>query len=80
MWELFADYVFFLLKIATLLVAVVVFIIIVAAIKRSKSEDEQLQVQELNERQQDLKETLQEEWLEEKNKKQIGRASCRERV
>ena len=71
MWELFADYVFFLLKIATLLVAVVVFIIIVAAIKRSKSEGEQLQVQELNERQQDLKETLQEEWLEEKNKKQL---------
>src|SRR5690554_725799 len=43
----------------------------VTAIKRSREGDEQLQVQELNERQQDLRLSLQEEWLDSKAIKKL---------
>ncbi|GLR64328.1 protease SohB [Marinospirillum insulare] len=71
MWELLADYVVFVLKIATLLVALVILLVSVAAVKRSRESDEQLQVQELNERQQDLQLSLQAEWLETKAIKKL---------
>lgn len=71
MWELLAEYVGFLLRIVTLLVALVILIISVAAVKRSREGDEQLQVQELNERQQDLQLSLQEEWLDTKAIKKL---------
>ena len=71
MWELLAEYLGFLLKIVTLLVALVILIVSVTAIKRSREGDEQLQVQELNERQQDLRLSLQEEWLDSKAIKKL---------
>lgn len=71
MWELLAEYVGFLLRIVTLLVALVILIVSVTAIKRSREGDEQLQVQELNERQQDLRLSLQEEWLDSKAIKKL---------
>lgn len=71
MWELLAEYVGFLLRIVTLLVALVILIVSVTAIKRSREGDEQLQVQELNERQQDLCLSLQEEWLDSKAIKKL---------
>jgi len=70
-WELLAEYVFFLLKIATLVVALVIVILSVATFKRSREDDEQLQVQELNKRQQDLQLSLQEEWLDAKAIKKL---------
>lgn len=66
MWELLAEYAVFLLKVATLLIAVVILVVTVAAVKRGREGEEQLQVLELNERQQELQEALQEEWLDSK--------------
>lgn len=71
MWELLAEYVGFLLRIVTLLAALVILMVSVTAIKRSREGDEQLQVQELNERQQDLRLSLQEEWLDSKAIKKL---------
>lgn len=71
MWELLAEYVVFLLKVVTLLVAVVILVVTVAAVKRSREGEEQLQVLELNERQQDLQDALQEEWLDTKSIKRL---------
>lgn len=71
MWEIFAEYLVFLLKIATFLIAGVVLAVTIFSLKASREEGERLQVQELNERQQDLQEALQEEWLDEKAIKQL---------
>lgn len=71
MWDLLAEYVVFVLKIATLLIALVLVLVSVAAVKRNREGEEQLQVQELNERQQDLQASLQGEWLEEKAIKKL---------
>jgi len=70
-WELLAEYVGFLLRIVTLLVALVILIVSVTAIKRNREDEEQLQVQELNERQRDLSLSLQEEWLDSKAIKKL---------
>lgn len=70
-WEIFAEYAVFLLKIATLLVAVAALVVLIISLKRSQESEEQLQVIELNKRQQELEDTLQEEWLEEKAVKQL---------
>lgn len=71
MWEIFSEYAVFLLKIVTFLVAAVVLVVLMVSLKRGREGEEQLQVVELNARQQALQDDLQEAWLEDKSVKQL---------
>lgn len=71
MWEIFSEYAVFLLKVVTFLVAAVVLVVLMVSLKRGREGEEQLQVVELNARQQALQDDLQEAWLEDKSVKQL---------
>lgn len=64
MLELLGDYLIFLLKVLTLLVAVGLVVALVAATRRDRTQQEQLQVECLNERLEALQDGLQEQWLD----------------
>lgn len=69
--EFIVDYLSFLLKALTLVIAVILLLSLAAAVKRSRGSQEQLEVDSLNDRLEEQQEELQEQWLEGKSLKQL---------
>lgn len=70
--EFLGDYLSFLLKVLTLLMALGLLVSVLAAVKRSRFQQEQLEVESLGERQTELQDALQEQLLDDKTfKKQL---------
>lgn len=62
--EFILDYLGFLLKVLTFVIAIVILLSLAAAIKRSRAGLEQLEIHSLNDRLEEQQEELQEQWLE----------------
>lgn len=68
--EFIIDYLSFLLKVLTFVIALVVLLSLAAAVKRSRAGQEQLEIHSLNDHLEEQQEELQEQWLEGKLLKQ----------
>ncbi|WP_114416471.1 protease SohB [Marinospirillum perlucidum] len=77
--EFILDYLGFLLKVLTLVLAVLVVLGVAAAIRRSRAGQEQLEISSLNDRLQGYQEELKENWLEGKALKQERKRTKQEK-